>query len=297
MAERVTFYSDGIELAGYVYRPDGAAPREPRAGILLCHGFGAHQARYLPVIADRLTGQGYVSMTLDYRGFGESHGPRWRMIPAEQVVDIRNALSYLAGREDVDAEQGLGLYGTSFGGANVAAAAAVDERVACAVSVVGVGSGERWLRSLRRPWEWEEFRREVAADTLQRVRTGESRLVDRLHIMLPDPVSRRVAEEALAQFPETCTEMPLETAQAVIDFHPERVVHLIAPRAILYVVAERDVLVPPEVTRELYERSGEPKGWEVVPGCGHYDVYAPPHLDVAMARASEWFERYLPPVC
>ena len=297
MAERVSFYSDGVELTGYVYRPEGGAPPGPRAGILLCHGFGAHQARYLPLIAERLASRGYVVMTLDYRGFGESQGPRWRMIPAEQVVDIRNALTYLGGLDGVDADRGLGLYGTSFGGANVAATAAVDERVACTVSVVGVGCGERWLRSLRRPWEWEEFRREVAEDTLRRVRTGESRIVDRLHIMLPDPISRRVAEEALAQFPETCTELPLETAQAVMDFHPERVVHRIAPRPILYVVAEHDVLVPGEVTRELYDRSGEPRGWEVVRGAGHYDVYGPPHFDVAMAKATEWFERFLPAVC
>jgi alpha-beta hydrolase superfamily lysophospholipase len=291
MAERVTFHSEGIELTGYIHRPPGDRDR-PRAAIVICHGFGAHQARYLPVIAERLAANGYVAMTLDYRGFGESAGPRWRLIPSEQVTDIRSALTYIAQQDGVDGR--LGLWGTSFGGANVAMVAAVDERVACTVSVVGVGSGERWLRTLRRPWEWRDFLAEVEEDNRRRVLTGSSRIVDRLHVMLPDPVSRQVAEESMRQFPETCDRIPLESAQAVIDHHPERLVHLIAPRAILYVVAENDVLVPPDITRELYVRSGEPRGWEVIPGCGHYDVYGPPWFDQVVERAVAWYGRHLP---
>ena len=95
MAERVTFYSDGIQLVGYVYRPDRLSSAEKRSGILLCHGFGAHQERYLPDIANYLSGQGYLAMTFDYRGFGESDGPRWRLIPLEQITDVGNAVTCL----------------------------------------------------------------------------------------------------------------------------------------------------------------------------------------------------------
>ena len=31
-------------------------------------------------------------MIFDYRGFGDSEGERGRLVPAEQVVDIRNAV-------------------------------------------------------------------------------------------------------------------------------------------------------------------------------------------------------------
>ncbi len=42
MAERVTSYSDGIQLVGYIYRPKGLTRGEKRSAILVCHGFGAH---------------------------------------------------------------------------------------------------------------------------------------------------------------------------------------------------------------------------------------------------------------
>src|SRR5919197_1637590 len=133
MPRRVTFYSDGIELVGYVYEPSGVEPSERRSAVLVCHGFGASQDRVLPDAAQHLAEQGYVAMTLDYRGFGESQGPRWRMIPQEQVRDIRNALTFLQTLEMVDPTS-IALWGTSFGGANVSYVAGVDSRVKCTVS-------------------------------------------------------------------------------------------------------------------------------------------------------------------
>jgi len=294
LSRRVTFYSDGIQLVGYVYTPADLQRGEKRSGILLCHGFGAHQERYLPEIARHLSQQGYVVMTFDYRGFGESEGPHWRMIPQEQVWDIRNAVTFFRMQEEVETTC-VGLYGTSFGGANVCYASAMDSRVKCVVSVVGVGCGEGWLRSLRRAWEWRAFLEELEEDRRQRVATGNSRIVERLHIMLPDPDTQANARLVEKQFPTSCTHMPLETAQAVIDYHPEEVVHRLAPRPILFIVAERDVLVPNENTREVYERAGVPKRWVAIPDIGHYDVYFPPSFHKVMAEATDWYRHYMPP--
>lgn len=294
MAERVTFYSDGIQLVGYVYRPQRLAAEEKRSGILLCHGFGAHQERYLPDIANYLCGQGYVAMTFDYRGFGESDGPRWRLIPLEQITDIRNALTFLR-LQDAVAPFSVGLYGTSFGGANVVYAAAVDRRVKCVVSVVGVGNGERWMRGLRRSYEWASFLRELEEDWKQRVLTGQSRIVDRLELMLTDPATAAEAAKILQQFPISCTHLPLETGQAVIDYHPEEMVGKIAPRPVLFIVAENDVLVPNDITREVYDRAGEPKKWVSIPNCDHYGVYYEPAFETVMAATNEWYQRHLPP--
>ena len=95
MPERVTFFSDGIELVGYLYPPSGIEPGERRSAVLVCHGFGAHQARVLPDAAKRLAAAGYVAMTFDYRGFGESQGPRWRINSAlySPLKDSAGALS------------------------------------------------------------------------------------------------------------------------------------------------------------------------------------------------------------
>ncbi|HYU19649.1 MAG TPA: alpha/beta fold hydrolase [Chloroflexota bacterium] len=293
MPRRVTFFSDGIELVGHVYEPTRLEAGERRSGVVVCHGFGAHQERVLPEVARHLAERGYVAMTLDYRGFGESQGPRWRMIPQEQVSDIRNAITFLQGQPTVDPAR-IGLWGTSFGGANVAYVAGVDRRVNCTVSLVGVGCGERWLRSLRRAWEWRAFREELDEDWRRQVATGASRMVDRTYIMLPDPPSQTAIEATLEQFPDMCRQLPLETARAVLDFHPEEVVARIAPRPILFIVAGEDALVLNELTWELFERAGEPKKWVVIPDIPHYDMDLPENLDKALAHTCAWYGLHLP---
>jgi alpha-beta hydrolase superfamily lysophospholipase len=294
MPRRVKFYSDGIELVGYVYQPADLAPGERRAAVLVCHGFGASQDRVLPDAASALTAAGYVAMTLDYRGFGESQGPRFRMIPQEQVRDIRNALTFLEQQPEVVADR-LALWGTSFGGANVAYVAGVDRRVACTVSLVGVGNGLRWIRSMRRAHEWLALRREIEADWRQQVLTGESRLVDRTYLMLPDPPSAVAIAATLAAFPEACRQMPLETARAVMEFAPDSVVHQISPRPILFVVAGNDGLVLNELTRELYDLAGPPKKWVAIPDIEHYEMYLPENLTRAMTESLAWYQLHLPP--
>ncbi|HEX3247541.1 MAG TPA: alpha/beta fold hydrolase [Chloroflexota bacterium] len=293
MPQRITFYSDAIQLVGYLHEPAPLAPSEQRPAVLVCHGFGASQDRVLPEVAAHLASQGYIALTIDYRGFGESQGPRWRMIPQEQVVDIRNALTYLETLPIVDRGT-LGLWGTSFGGANAAYVAAVDKRVACTVSVVAVGNGERWIRSLRRAWEWRDLKRELEEDWRSQVITGKSRMVDRTYLMLPDPASERAIEATLAAFPDMCREIPLETARAVIDFRPDDLVHQISPRPILFIVAGNDGLVLNELTRELYDRAGEPKKWAVLPGLEHYETYSPEHLPKTLGESADWFQRWMP---
>lgn len=293
MPEKVTFYSDGIQLVGYVYRPDDASPGEDRSGILVCHGFGAHQERYLPDIAIRLAKHGYVAMTFDYRGFGESDGPKWRLIPSEQVIDIRNALTFLQCQNGVDKNR-VGLYGTSYGGANVVNAAAVDKRVKCTVSVVGVGNGERWMRGLRRSYEWTQLNQDLEDDWKQRVLTGQSKMVDRLDLMLTDPDTRSETEKIYKQYPASATHLPLETGQAVIDNHPEKVAYRISPRPILFIVAENDVLVPPELTLEVYDAALEPKRWVVIPSVGHFEVYYDPALAQVISETNDWFQLHMP---
>src|SRR5207237_1652013 len=96
---------------------------------------------------------GYVVLAFDYKGWGDSEGPRTRLAPYSRVGEVQAALSFLAAQDEGDAER-LGIYGTSYGGATVVFVAAIDPRVKCVVSVVGIGHGARWMRSVRRPDEY-----------------------------------------------------------------------------------------------------------------------------------------------
>ena len=291
--ESVSFFSEGVRLAGDLYRPAGAGAEEARAGILLCHGYTGVKSLYLPDNARVLTEAGYVVLTFDYKGWGASEGPRSRLAPFGRVADTLAALTFLETRPGVDRAR-LGLYGTSYGGATAVWAAALDTRVRCVVSVVGVGDGRRWMRSVRRPDEWHDLLERARQDREQAVASGESALAERDEILLQDRVSAALSAAARANNPDAVSTVPASFIDETLSFHADWVVQKIAPRPLLLVTTEDDRLVPPEESESLYRHAGEPKKLVVLKGYGHYDVYAEPAFGEVMAATLAWYRAHLP---
>ena len=293
MKRPVTFYSEGCKLVGDVYYPDDLQPGETRAGIVLCHGYTGVKDLYLPDNARVLNEAGYVVMTFDYKGWGESAGARSRLAPYSRVADVQAAVSFLSTLPEVDAGR-LGIYGTSYGGATVVWVGAVDPRVKCIVSVVGIGQGARWMRSVRRPDEWYDLLDRACIDRNQRALTGESTFVERHEILLPDRQSAELAAAARRQNPAAVNTIPLEYIDDTLGFNPEWVVDKIAPRPILFITTDNDRLVPPAESEHLYARAGEPKKLVVLQGYGHYEVYVEPAFSAVMDATLDWYRTYLP---
>ncbi|MDP6705988.1 MAG: alpha/beta hydrolase [Alphaproteobacteria bacterium] len=293
MPKSVSFYSEGVKLDGDLFLPDDLSAGEQRAGVVLCHGYTGVKDLYLPDNARVLNEAGYVVLTFDYKGWGKSEGSRTRLAPYSRAIDVQAALSYLALQDEVDEER-LGIYGTSYGGATVVWVGAVDERVKCIVSVVGIGHGQRWMRSVRRPDEWHDLLERSAADRAKRVTTGESEFVDRAEVLLPDRQSAELAAAARANNPSALNTLPMEYVDETLGFHPEWVVDKIAPRPVLFITTDDDRLVPPEESVALYERAGEPKKLVVLKGYGHYEVYVDPAFTEVMDETVAWFEQYMP---
>ena len=290
----ITFFSEGLRLVGDLYKPDDLRTGERRAGIVLCHGYTGVKDLYLPDNARVLVEAGYAVLAFDYKGWGESEGPRTRLAPYSRVADVQAALTCLGAQAEVD-ESRLGIYGTSYGGATVVWTGAVDRRVRCIVSVVGIGHGERWMRSVRRPDEWFDLLDRSASDRVKRAADGESELVDRNEILLPDRQSAELAAAARRNVPSALDTLPLEYVDETLGFHPEWVVDKIAPRPILFIATDDDRLVPPEESRSLYDKAGEPKKLVVLRGYGHYEVYAEPAFSEVMRETLAWFREHLPP--
>ena len=74
MQRAIEFYSEGFKLQGDIYLPGGLASGETRSAILLCHGYTGVKDLYLPDNARVLNEAGYVVMTFDYKGWGDSEG-------------------------------------------------------------------------------------------------------------------------------------------------------------------------------------------------------------------------------
>lgn len=289
----VDFYSEGVRLSGDLFLPDGLAAGERRAGIVLCHGYTGVRNLYLPDIARELNRFGYVVLTFDYKGWGDSDGPKSRLSPYGRVIDSQAAITFLGAQPMVDPDR-IGIYGTSYGGATVVWTAAVDTRVKAVVGVVGIGHGRRWMRSVRRPDEFADLLERSRADRVRRAMTGQSEFVERSDILLPDRQSAELAAAQRKGNPGAVSQIPLEFIDDTLEFHPEWVVDKIAPRPLLLITTDDDRLVPPEESESLYARAGEPKQLVVLKGWGHYEVYTGEPFRQVMAPTVEWFQRYLP---
>lgn len=91
----------------------------------------------LPHYAARLQDAGYTVLTFDHRNFGESQGtPRHHLDTYQQVEDLKNAVSYLLTRDDVDPGR-LGLACVCLGAGYGLEVAAMDRRVKALALVAG----------------------------------------------------------------------------------------------------------------------------------------------------------------
>lgn len=273
--EDVSFYSEGTRINGWFH--DASRRGVPAPAVVLCPGFTGNKfgAFYRPFV-ETLIAAGTSVLLFDYRGWGDSEGERGAIYPLGQVADVRNCLTYLETRPEVDAQR-MGLLGMSFGGAHAVYAAAVDKRVAFVIALSPVADGRTWLRHMRRAYEWEQYLELLAVDRRTRVLKGEGARVDPAQqIMLASPERSVVGARVKGDVPASTlvTDTPLACADAMIEYRPIEVAHRISPRPLLVLYVEHDSVVPAEDhSVAVYEAAREPKRIVRLPPSSHYAAY------------------------
>jgi dienelactone hydrolase len=155
--KEVHFYSEGVLCYGKVYLPDAHSESSKLPAVILAPGARQTSAS-LEKYASEFAARGVVAMTFDYRGWGKSGGllyfgepVRWddrlrfsqtttkmlirrkRLEPQLQLIDIRNAITYLQGEVGVDRAR-IGLWGMDLSGGHAVVVAGFDARVKAIVA-------------------------------------------------------------------------------------------------------------------------------------------------------------------
>lgn len=290
MERKVTFYSEGTPVSGVLGYPDDYIPEKAYPAVAFCHGFSIIKEIWFPVYAERFRQAGYITLTFDYRFFGESGGtPRQRLVPMAQVTDARSAVTFLESLDEVDGKR-IGLYGTSFGCGIATVAAALDERVACVVGTAGPADCERQFRHGE---GFDAFMDKVRRKRARLVTTGEVDYISVPRMMGRDPEMEHDLNVLAEQHPEWRPEITFESMLDIIEFKPENYAHLISPRAAMWIYVDADLLVPVTEGKSYFAKAREPRKLVILEGIKHKDVYAGPGLERLLAHAVTWFDAHM----
>lgn len=157
--EVITIWSEGVRLAGDLYKPKDLKANEKLPGILLVAGWGGSKENLKRNYAPKFAARGFVVLAFDYKSWGQSDGPlipidslaqteeaievdlsaihiRKVVNPYSMLADVRASLNYLSGEAQV-MPGNLGIWGTSFGGALSLVIAASDDRIKAYVDQMG----------------------------------------------------------------------------------------------------------------------------------------------------------------
>jgi fermentation-respiration switch protein FrsA (DUF1100 family) len=87
----------------------------------------------------------------------------------------------------------------------------------------------------------------------------------------------------------------LESAEALLEYQPEREIDRIAPRPLLLVHGRQDVLVAPDESLVAFQRAGEPKRLVLLEGMGHFHWLNSQHpvFGRVLGELTNWLQVWL----
>jgi uncharacterized protein len=286
-ARDVRFYSEGIQCYGRVFTPKGFDAQSKIPGVVLAPDWG-ETAASIENYAANFASRGLVAMVTDYRGWGKSGGflqtvdavktddrlrfsqmtarvriRRKRLIPQQQILDIRNALFYLQGEPGVDRTR-VGVWGAGMAGGHVVVIAASDARVKAAVAQAPIIEGKDTPKKASAPTGL------LLKAEQKRARTGQS-------------------------IASTGTTAEPGTRLALAEYHPFwNLEQIPQTTAILFVIAEKDGTVKNETNAVAASKLIKgPTDVVSIPGANHLQINSGAAFEAAAKAAADWFLRHL----
>lgn len=283
--------SEGVRIHAEMFSLKSLAGKQLPT-IIMAHGWGGTAANFRRDAID-LANAGYLVITFDYRGWGESDSRviltaptpakkdglkfsaevievREVVDPLDQTTDWFNVIHWAMGEPIVDKGR-IGLRGSSYSGGHVVYVAARDPRVKAIVSQVGAHDS----RPRSTP---------IAGSDSDQIKLAyeEGTKRARGEIGYPPPRARVVGNLQGAPIRDKLLRyVPVDDAPQLKQC------------AALFIVAEKEELFDNAVHAKLaHDRAAGPKKYVVIPGITHYGIYTQAR-DQAIKLAIEWFDQYL----
>jgi len=260
----------------------------------MAHGFSAVREHRLDAYAERFAQAGLAVLVFDYRHFGASDGePRQLLSIAKQLDDLKAAVAHARSLDGVDPKR-IALWGSSFGGGHVIAAAADDPAIAAVVSQAPFTDGLTALRA--------NTPATVARFTVAGLRDAVSAVLGRAPHYIPavgppGTLAVMTAPEAepgfLALDPPESTWVNRVTARVMLTvgtYRPyAKFTKLRMP--VLVQTCDEDATTPSGQAVRAAERS--PNAELIRYPIGHFEIYVDPQFERTIADQTEFLTRNL----
>jgi fermentation-respiration switch protein FrsA (DUF1100 family) len=298
----VSFTSDGITLAGHLRLPDGAT-QGGRPAVVLTGPLSGVKEQVTGAYAERLTAAGYVTLCFDHRNFGASGGePRQHEDAAGKLHDLRDAVSFLAARPEVDPGR-IGCCGVCLGGGYALRFAAFDPRIR---AVAGIAGGYNSPAAMRAGMGPDGYRAQLAsfAQVAQRqAATGQVEYWaaidgggDGRPVVMAGQEPWEYYGTARSASPGWVNQLTALSVLELITADLAIGADFLSPTPLLMVHGRTDAFTGPEQAQAAFDRAGEPKELLWLDTTNHIDLYdVPAYVDPAVAAAVAWFDRHLAP--
>ncbi len=287
--QEITIWSQGVRLAGDIYKPKGLAADAKLPGILMVPGWGGNKGNVGRNYAKHFASAGFVVLAFDFKSWGESDGPvvmttalrqidesaevkvvgthiRQFINPLSMMEDVRAALYYLGGEHQVMADN-LGIWGTSMGGGLAVVMATQDSRIKALVDQMG-------------PVNYHYNLKDIPANYVRSVETQMAR-----GELPPFPGPAGNASPQLKGYPDWV---------AMKRFNPMSYAEQLTIPTLILDAQEEALFDTKKNGQLLYDaiKSRVESRYSVYP-VKHYDMYEGENIAKARTEALQWFVDYL----
>jgi uncharacterized protein len=295
----VSFDASGNRLAGHLYRPPGADPRQATPGIVMCGPISSVKEQTLPHYAERFADAGYTILAFDPSSFGESEGePRFHYDPWRVISDYVDASAYMMSRDDVASDR-VAVVGVCMGGGYAVGVAARERRVvACASVAGGYDIGGTFVQTMGAEGFASYLRLVNEARDRER-QTGETVYIPTIaHELTEDePLAAMPVEEAYSYYERTSREeapnwswrTTAASLEPYLTFSAISQAALVAPTPLLIVHGTGDTTLLPEKAQAAFDAASEPKRLVWIETHNHIELYdQDPYVSEAVSRVLSW---------
>jgi fermentation-respiration switch protein FrsA (DUF1100 family) len=298
--EKVHFQSEGLKVVGNLFRPQNSKEEEVSLpAILVAGAMTGVKEQVAGQYAECIAKDGYVTLVLDHRHFGESEGePRQHEDPAKKLEDFKNAISFISSLKGIDRER-IGACGISMGGGYMLQLAAFDRRIK-AVSIVasGLNLADTLLEMLGKEG-FVNFLKEFNNARQRHYDTGEVQYIPA--VATDNKPAAMIGDEPFEYYgtsrawsPGWVNRYTTESIENLMSYNAIPYARHVYPTPLLIVHGKNDKYCLPKFAQEVYDLADEPKEILWLDTSNHIDLYDnEKYVGPAISKIVEWFNKYL----